>query len=824
MKTLFLFPALVAALVFPNGKAPQKTPMSTKPVNDARIVVSPGTVVNKITPWMTGSCIEDVNHEIYGGLYAQRIFGESFEEPPASPVGGWTAYGGDWEPRSGALHVGASAGAKLVRQSPVVGDGSVACDVQFADKSGDNAGLIVRVSDPRIGPDAWVGYEISLSVRNQSLILGRHRNNWEPLTSVPTPIEPGRWYKLRVDLQGATLRIFVDEATKPLLEYTDDKAALPAGLVGVRTWNSRAAFRNLTVTANGKTETEPLGDADADARATVSGMWDAVATGNAQAHFTRKSGDAYNSEHWQEIVHRGGVGTVGTANRGLNRWGISVRKGQPMQGHFYLKGQAGVPVTVALQSADGARTYASQKLTTGGETWTRRDFTLHPNATDPNARFALWLDKPGRIGVDQIYLSDTGKALFGGGPFRADIGNALKEQGLTFLRYGGTMVNAPEYRWKKMIGDRDKRPQYRGHWYPHSTNGFGIEEFVQFCEAAHIEPAFAINIDETPDDAADLVEYLNGSAKTVWGAKRAANGHPKPYNVHYIQIGNEEGLDGNADWYRRYLERFKLLYEAMRPRDPNVHYVIAAWWNADEPLCKKIAQELNGKAALWDLHVGGDNLRDADDVDKTLTRMKQCFDEWIPGSNMRVGIFEENGNRHDLQRALGHARILNVTERHGDFVLMDCPANCLQPYEQNDNGWNQGQVFFTPDKVWGMPPYWAQQMAAQNYQPLRVACETSSPNNDLDTTATKSADNKTLVLKIVNSGAVAHHAALNLGDFTPKSAPTEIWTLAGELTARNTPDAPEKIRSIRSQQSVSAATFDYTFPAHSYTVLRLNRR
>ena len=127
----------------------------------------------------------------------------------------------------------------------------------------------------------------------------------------------------------------------------------------------------------------------------------------------------------------------------------------------------------------------------------------------------------------------------------------LVDEELGVLRYGGSMVNAPEYRWKKMIGDRDRRPQYKGWWYPYSTNGFGIEDFVQFCRAAGFESVFAINDEETPEDAADLVEYLNGPATSEWGKRRAANGHPDPYGVRYIEIGNEEKTDAH------YIERFQ---------------------------------------------------------------------------------------------------------------------------------------------------------------------------------------------------------------------------------------------------------------------------
>lgn len=133
---------------------------------------------------------------------------------------------------------------------------------------------------------------------------------------------------------------------------------------------------------------------------------------------------------------------------------------------------------------------------------------------------------------------------FCGLPLRNDIGQAMVDQGLRFLRYGGTMVNAPEYRFKRMIGDRAERPPYKGHWYTYSTNGFGIEDFLHFCEKAGFMPAYAVNVEESAQDMADMIEYLNGSVDTKWGKKRAENGHPEPYGLKYLEIGNEEVIWG----------------------------------------------------------------------------------------------------------------------------------------------------------------------------------------------------------------------------------------------------------------------------------------
>jgi alpha-L-arabinofuranosidase len=319
------------------------------------------------------------------------------------------------------------------------------------------------------------------------------------------------------------------------------------------------------------------------------------------------------------------------------------------------------------------------------------------------------------------------------------------------------------------------------------------------------------------------VDYLNGPVTTEWGRRRAENGHPEPYGIRYIEIGNEEAISGKSAEYAHYLERFKLLYEAMRPRDARLQFIIAAWWKPEEPIVRQIVQELSGKAALWDVHVGGDGLRDGDDADALFTRMRKLFQEWAPDTSLKACVLEENGGRHDLQRALGHAHILNAAQRHGDFILMDCPANCLQPWRQNDNGWDQGQVFFTSGQVWAMPPFYAQQMAAANHLPCRVAGEVTSPRNELDVTTTRSEDGSTLVLKVVNIGAKAHRAAIDITGLGPLAPRADVWTLTGKPCDINTPDAPDRVRSHRTHLDGVGNRFQHEFPGYSYSILRMRK-
>src|SRR5712691_3136047 len=147
---------------------------------DTTIIVHADRPTHAVSPYLTGVCIEDVNHEIYGGLYSQMIFGESFAEPAASAAPkGFAAYGGSWEVKEERLIAGAGDGPKLIAQHPPVSSGEVAVEIRFPDDSAGLAGFIVNVAQPAVGADRFVGYEISLDPKRQLLVLGRHRDNWE---------------------------------------------------------------------------------------------------------------------------------------------------------------------------------------------------------------------------------------------------------------------------------------------------------------------------------------------------------------------------------------------------------------------------------------------------------------------------------------------------------------------------------------------------------------------------------------------------------------------------------------------------------------------
>ncbi|RZM19518.1 MAG: hypothetical protein EOO88_37835 [Pedobacter sp.] len=474
-----------------------------------------------------------------------------------------------------------------------------------------------------------------------------------------------------------------------------------------------------------------------------------------------------------------------------------------------------------LESANGGKTYASQQIKNISKSWKKYPFSLKTNANDPNARLIIYTETKGKLWVDQVVLMGTGEDQFKGLPIRADIGNMLASQGVTFLRYAGTMTNSPEYKFKNMIGDPDLRPPYRGHWNHYSTNGFGVEEFLQYCEATNITPAFAVNIYETPEDMADMVEYLNGDKATKWGAQRAKNGHPEPYKIKYLEIGNEEVIfnGDNKKAYEEYIERFNLLYNAMKAKDSSLQIIHAAWWRPESANMEYVFKALNGKADYWDLHVGGDNPGAGIETDKQITDMLKKFKQWDPGTTMKVAVFEENGSKHGMQRALGHATNLNAIRRHSENILTSSPANALQPYLQNDNDWDQGQIFFNSDQVWGMPPFHSQKMQAEQHLPLRVQ---SVVDGLLDVTATRSEDGNTLILHVVNTGNDVQ-STIDLAGFDGRNDNVAVSVLKGELTARNTPEKPQQYKTGNSTIQIKGDKPNYLFPANSYTILKFTK-
>jgi DUF1680 family protein len=798
-----------------------------RPATAARIVVQADRTLHPVSRYLTGACIEDVNHEIYGGIFSQMVFGESFQEPPITPLEGFKVLGGIWWIQGEELHFSGTAGDKLVSELPAFADGEVGVEVFVPDRRSSNAGLIVRVADPKMGMDDFDGYEIALNASAQNVRLGRHRHNWELIKDIPCAVPIGQWVPLAVKLEGRTIEVFVKD--RSVLRHDDGDATLPAGRVGLRQFQPEARYRNLWVKTGGKMRTLPFAS-DATHPCEVSGLWQPVQTGSAAGGGTLEMDRPFVGRQAQRLTYLEGQGQIGVENQGLNRWGMHFAEGKPYEGVLWARAAAPVELLVALENKDGSQTLAEERLAIKPGDWRRLSFTLTPKAT-VMGRLAITLRKPGSVVLGYAFLQPADWGRFHGLPVRRDVAEGLVDQGITVLRYGGSMVNHAEYRWKKMIGPRDRRPPYRGTWYPYSTNGWGISDFLNFCAAAGFVAIPDVNVNETPQDMADFIEYVNGPVSSEWGRRRAVDGHPEPYNLRYIELGNEERVD------EHYFQKFKPLAEAIWACDPRITIIVGDFAygqpihdpfdfrGAASGITTLAAQQQilqlvrrHDREVWFDIHVGTDGPRP--DFGGTASYI-DALDKLANGAKHRVVIFEFNAGNHCQRRALANAIAINMVERDGRIPIATS-ANCLQPDGQNDNGWNQGLLFLDPSHVWLQPPGYVTQMFSHNYQPRAVHCEVTGGKDALDVSATRSDNGQTLVLRAVNPTNTAVSAQIRLAGFAPTKPAAQLTELSGPLEARNTAAQPRAVIPHQRdwKHHMLGGRSHYAFPPYSVTVIR----
>jgi len=798
---------------------------------EARVVVHADQPGHVLSPLLTGACIEDVNHEIYGGLYSQMIFGESFQEPPpAVPPRGFLAFGGRWTVANGVLEGSAGDGPQLASDLPSFKDGEVSVEVRFADRTPGNAGLIVRLDRPGVGADNFDGYEVSLDPAGQLLRLGRHRHNWELIRDTPCEVPVAAWTRLTVRLSGRVLEALVND--RVVIRHEDDARALLSGGVGLRQWQREAQYRDLQVKLGGEPRQLPF-EPPPGSEQQVSGMWRSFQRGTAVGRWAVEPQMPFVGAQSQRLDFVSGRGEVGIENQGLNRWGLAFQGGQRYEGVLWARAAQATDLCVALEAADGGQVHLEQSLPLAPGGWQRLEFSLIPPVAEPRGRFAIKLRQPGSVTLGYVSLQPGAWGRFKDLPVRRDVAEALIAEGITVLRYGGSMVNHPEYRWKRMIGPRDRRPPYRGTWYPYSSNGWGIPDFMAFCEAAEFEYIPAFNLEETPQDMADFIAYAKDPPNTEWGRHRAADGHPAPFRLRYLELGNEERVDD------AYAARFETLAQAIWTRDPEIILVVGDFVYGEritDPDHLRGAASgitsLSGQRQIlrfakqherevwFDVHVGTDGPR----PDATLDGMfsfRDALDRIADGARHRVVVFELNAGNHSQRRALANALALHAVLRDGRIPIVTS-ANGLQPDGENDNGWDQGLLFLNPSQVWLQPPGYVTQMLARNLLPRSVPCDVLAPAGALDVVAQRSEDGRSLVLQAVNSTSQPVSARLELPGFAPSQPLARVTTLGGPLEARNMAAQTNRIIPRYGEWAYGSAdgVMRYSFESFSVTALR----
>jgi len=453
--------------------------------------------------------------------------------------------------------------------------------------------------------------------------------------------------------------------------------------------------------------------------------WTLVTPQGADASITRDTARPLNEKNPHSLKLQVSAlkdGRAGIVNEGFK--GMAFRKGAEYRLSLYARCAQGsdTTLTATLQNADGQRIYAEAKTAALSAEWKQFSLTLVPGDTDPNGRLGLWISRPGTVWIDMVSLfpKDTFKNRPNG--LRADLAQMLAEMKPAFIRFpGGCFVEgnklANAFRWKDTIGDIARRPGHWNLWGYRSTDGLGYHEYLQMCEDMNAEPLFVINCgmaheDTVPleqmspwvQDALDAIEYANGPADSQWGRLRAQNGHPEPFNLRLMEIGNENG--GPA-----YNERYALFYDAIRAKYPQVR-LVANFWQGGQPG--------NRPVELLDEHYY--------DTPRFFCRQADRYDKYDrKGPQIYVGEYActRECGQGNLAAAVGEAAFMTGMERNSDIVTMASYAPLF--VHVNWRQWNPDAINFDCARAYGTPSYHVQKMFASNCADVVLPVELDSP-------------------------------------------------------------------------------------------------
>ena len=416
-------------------------------------------------------------------------------------------------------------------------------------------------------------------------------------------------------------------------------------------------------------------------------------------------------------------GGSGVENAGF--WGIHAENGKQYRLSFWARTLQGNPglLTAQLVGRDGkvlGQIAIGDKI---GKKWAKVEAKFVCTADDPQACFRLIAERPCQLALDVVSLfPPTFKNRPNG--MRPQLAQMLADMHPKFMRFpGGCYVEgqeAPEnaFRWERTVGPIEQRPgHYDANWRYWTTDGMGFHEFLQLSEDLGAKPLYVVNVgiwhggftpveelDGWIQECMDALEYANGDAKTTkFGRMRAENGHPEPFNIEYLEIGNENAnfyFNDNRDQSERYFERYRKFYDAVKAKYPNIQCIgnVEAWgtdrpsWRSQEPV--DILDEHYYRNPSWFM----DAYNKYDPYDRRGPKI-------YVGEYAVTSQFGKVGNQN---AALGEAVYMLGMENNSDIVTMASYA----PIFVNDNAsnWPTDMIHYNAHYAFGTPSYWVQNL------------------------------------------------------------------------------------------------------------------
>jgi len=548
---------------------------------------------------------------------------------------------------------------------------------------------------------------------------------------------------------------------------------------------------------------------------------------------------------------------VGIANAGY--WGIPVKPNTRYRASFYAKtaGAGGVPLTVSIEGVDGKTVYAQAEGGRIDGEWKRYSVTLTTGATvkpTTGARLVIATESPGTVWFNQVSLFPPTYNDRPNGN-RVDLMQKLVDMKPRFLRFpGGNYVEGvtvdTRFKWKETLGPIAQRPGHPGTWGYRSSDGMGLLEFLEWVEDMKAEPVlavfagYALNGENVPagpalqpfvQEALDEIEYVTGDVNTKWGAQRARDGHPAPFKLRYVEIGNEDGFDKKKTYDGRYTQ----FHDAIKAKYPQL----------------KLISTVNGKDWLGQQQKVTSRVPDLVDEHFYYTPLQMMHDAARYDSYERKGpkVFigewasQEGEPTTDLHSALADAAFMTGMERNADVVEMSCYAPLLVNVNPGGVQWRYNLVGYDAQASYGSPSYHVQKMfsnylgnvslpvtaqkvSTQTWQeaPRDETPQVLPPARDVPTmffSATRSEQRGEIYLKVVNAIGTAQTVQVDLAGTAKVAAEGKAIVLSSARKEdTNTIAEPTKVVPVTSKASGLGKQFSYSFAPYSVTVLVLSNK
>jgi alpha-N-arabinofuranosidase len=509
-------------------------------------------------------------------------------------------------------------------------------------------------------------------------------------------------------------------------------------------------------------------------------------------------------------------------------WGIALHPSTTYQGSFYAKadGPAIGDITIRLVNDKTGAIAASTSVPSLAASWQRYTFTLKTATLLPSAdnHLEFLVQHPGTAWFSLISLfPPTFKNQPNGK--RIDLMEKLAAMHPAFLRFpGGNYLEGDHlnehYEWKKTIGPLVDRPTHPTPWTYRSSDGIGLLEFLTWCEDLHMEPLLAVfsgyslrqehipagkDLEPYVQDALDEIEYVTGDTSTRWGAERAKDGHPAPFPLHFMEIGNEEYHDESGT----YDARFAQFYKAIKQKHPDLQIVASA----PVTLVRPDILDDNDHALRTHFYRTAQQFF----VD---THRYDTYDRNGPKILVGEWATREGSPTTNLGAALGDAAWMTGLERNSDIVVMASYAPLFVNVNPGGMQWPSDLIGYDALSSYGSPSYYAQVMFSTHIGDQILDSRLNTTNPRFFHSVTYDSKSHRLHLKLVNASSVPQSVEIKLSPASKVQPTATLTTLTGKTTEdTNSITEPTRIVPVVSTRETAGTTFLHEVPPHAIQVL-----